>query len=317
MSRAAHWIHRLALLTAGSTTLLVFAGGMVTSTGSGLSVPDWPLSFGTLFPAMRGGVFYEHGHRLIAGAVAVLTLLLALAVWRRDPRRPIRVLAALALCMVLLQALLGGLTVLLLLPTAVSVAHAGVANLFFLLTVALAVQTRPRRAVSRSAVVPRVLGPGWIAMTVAVYIQILLGAVMRHSGAGLAIPDFPLAFGRLLPPLATWPVTIHFAHRLGAVLVLVLAGALLARTLAATHRSPALVQPAIVLSGLLPLQILLAAFTIWSRKAPLVTSLHVVVGTVILGVAFWGTLRAYRAAPARGQGWLANSHRAAVQGGAA
>jgi cytochrome c oxidase assembly protein subunit 15 len=317
VSRAAPWIHRLALLTAGSTTLLVFAGGMVTSTGSGLSVPDWPLSFGTLFPAMRGGVFYEHGHRLIAGAVAILTFLLALAVWRREARRSVRVLAALAACLVLIQALLGGLTVLLLLPTAVSVAHAGVANLFFLLTVALAVQTRPRPPVSLSQAVSGGATPGWIALTVVIYLQILLGAVMRHSGAGLAIPDFPLAFGSLVPPLTTWPVIIHFAHRLGAVLVLVMAGVLLARTLAAAQSLPALVQPAIVLSGLLPLQILLAAFTIWSRKAPLITSLHVVVGTVILGVAFWGTLRACRLAPARGKAEPAGPGRTAVQGGPA
>ncbi len=202
-------LHAHALLTAGATAFLVFAGGMVTSTGSGLAVPDWPLSYGTLFPPMVGGVFYEHGHRMVAGAVALLTALLALMAWRWEPRRWVRRLALGALALVLLQAVLGGLTVIYLLPVGISVAHAGVANLFFCLTVTLAVVTSPRFRRPPAPAAAGATGGVWVALAALVYAQILLGALMRHTGAGLAIPDFPLALGRILPPLDSWPVAIH------------------------------------------------------------------------------------------------------------
>jgi cytochrome c oxidase assembly protein subunit 15 len=298
MSRSTRGVHRLAVLTTVATAFLIFAGGMVTSTGSGLAVPDWPLSFGTLFPPMVGGVFYEHGHRMVAGVVALLTAVLALAAWRRDPRRRVRWLAVAAVILVVVQALLGGLTVLLLLPVAVSVTHAGVANVFFVMTLTLAFLTRPDvvdpTPPPAGMYSPGDLRTGWIALTLAVYGQILLGAVMRHSGAGLAIPDFPLAFGRLLPPLDSWPVAIHFAHRAGALLVVVLSVMVLPRTLARAQSCPRVGQPAVALTGLIPLQVFLGALTIWSQKAPLIASLHVVVGTIGLGAAFWTTLEIVR-----------------------
>src|SRR3989338_3837872 len=117
----------------GATLFLIFVGGLVTSTGSGLSVPDWPLSYGTLFPPMVGGIRFEHTHRLIAGFVGLLTL--ALAVWssRREPRRSLRRLGWIALAAVVAQAVLGGITVLQQLPLPVSVAHACLGQLFFCL----------------------------------------------------------------------------------------------------------------------------------------------------------------------------------------
>jgi cytochrome c oxidase assembly protein subunit 15 len=140
------WLHRYANLVAAATLLLIAAGGMVTSTGSGLAVPDWPNTYGWFmfsFPMEKwvGGIFYEHGHRLIASAVGFLTIVLAVWVWRVDPRRWVRWLAVGALGAVVLQGLLGGLTVLLLLPAPVSIGHAGLAQLFFCLTVSLSVFT--------------------------------------------------------------------------------------------------------------------------------------------------------------------------------
>ncbi|MGH7896777.1 MAG: COX15/CtaA family protein, partial [Candidatus Binatia bacterium] len=119
------WRNHFAKVTVAATFGLVFAGGLVTSTGSALSVPDWPLSFGQMFPPMVGGVRFEHGHRMIAGTVGMLMLVLAIWTWREEPRSSVRRLAAAALAAVVVQALLGGITVLYLLPTAVSVAHAG------------------------------------------------------------------------------------------------------------------------------------------------------------------------------------------------
>ena len=124
--------------------------------------------------------------------------------------------ASAALGAVILQGLLGGLTVLLLLPAPVSIGHAGLAQLFFCLTLSLALFTSPGwRGVRRTRWTIRRCGALAAATTALVYVQILLGATMRHTGAGLAIPDFPLAFGHVIPPVWSPPIAIHFAHRVG------------------------------------------------------------------------------------------------------
>src|SRR5204863_7030538 len=130
-------IHRLAVVTAGATLMLLFVGGLVTSTGSALAVPDWPLSFGQVFPPMAGGVLFEHGHRLVATLVGCLTLVLALWIAIAEPRPAVRASGLVALFAVVLQGVLGGVTVLYRLPLAVSVTHACLAQTFFCLTVAL------------------------------------------------------------------------------------------------------------------------------------------------------------------------------------
>ena len=136
--RQNHGLRRYSRVVAGCTLLLIFAGGLVTSTGSGLAVPDWPLSYGQLMPRMVGGILYEHGHRMIAGAVALMMAALCFWTWRVEPRRWVRNLAFIAMGSVLAQALLGGLTVIFLLPPAISSAHAGLAEIFLCLTVTLA-----------------------------------------------------------------------------------------------------------------------------------------------------------------------------------
>jgi heme A synthase len=195
------WLHRYAKLVAACTVLLIAAGGMVTSTGSGLAVPDWPNTYGWFmfsFPFEKwvGGIFYEHGHRLIASTVGFLTIILALWTWIAEPRRWVRWLGVTALGAVILQGLLGGLTVLLLLPPAVSIGHAGLAQLFFCITVSLAIFTSPTWKTITNAVVDPMLQRVVLTTTILVYCQILIGATMRHTAAGLAIPDFPLMFGR-------------------------------------------------------------------------------------------------------------------------
>src|SRR6266446_4566863 len=142
-------LHRFATFVAGCTVLLVLAGSLVTSTGSGLSVPDWPTSYGWslfTFPPSKwvGGILYEHGHRLIASTVGFLTIVLAAWLWVQDPRRWMRWLGVTALGTVIAQGVLGGLTVLFFLPAPVSTAHAGLAEIFFCITVAIAVFTSPQ-----------------------------------------------------------------------------------------------------------------------------------------------------------------------------
>jgi heme a synthase len=135
------WLHRFAQFTAFSTFLLVIAGGLVTSTGSGLAVPDWPLSYGQLMPPMVGGIFYEHSHRMVATFVGMLTVGLAIWLWKAEGRRWVRLLGLAAVAAVIIQGVLGGLTVLFLLPTWISLLHGTLAQSFFALTVFLALVT--------------------------------------------------------------------------------------------------------------------------------------------------------------------------------
>lgn len=290
-------LHRYARLLAGATFVLIFAGGLVTSTGSALAVPDWPLSFGKFFPKMQGGVLYEHGHRMIAGTVALLTLGLAIWAWRTEKRRLVRFLALGAFVLVIVQAVLGGLTVLLRLPLAIAVSHAATAQAFFCLTIALALFTNPAwlelSAVASAGERPRL--PELAAVTTfVIYCQILIGAVMRHMGAGLAIPDFPLAFGKLVPSLESLPEQINYAHRVGALVVTVFVCWTAIQTLRFYGEYPLLRRPAIGMLALLVLQIGLGAATILSTRAVLPTTAHVAVGAALLATTLGLTLRAYR-----------------------
>jgi heme a synthase len=286
-------LHRFAVLTASATFALLFIGGLVTSTGSGLAVPDWPLSFGQVFPRMQGGVLFEHGHRLAAALVGCLTVVLALWTVVGEPRPRVRALGLLALLAVILQGVLGGVTVLYKLPLAVSVTHACLAQAFFCLTVALAAVTGRAWDAPRPQVAPPALARLAGVTTALVFAQLVLGALMRHMGAGLAIPDFPLAFGRIVPPLATPLIAVHFAHRVGAIVVtatvLVTLSAVLRRS-----ADPWLRRPALLAAGLVVVQVSLGATVIWSRRAVLPTTTHLVVGAALLATCLVLALRAVR-----------------------
>jgi cytochrome c oxidase assembly protein subunit 15 len=290
-------LHRFAVLTAGATFVLLFVGGLVTSTGSGLAVPDWPLAFGQFFPAMVGGVLFEHGHRLAASAVGLLTVVLAAWTVVRDPRPVVRLLGLSALAAVILQGVLGGITVLYKLPLAVSVTHACLAQAFFCLTITLAVLTGPTWTSGRTVGAdtgrpPLALLAG--ATVALVFGQVLLGALTRHMKAGLAIPDFPLAFGRLVPPLVTPHITVHFAHRVGALLVAAAVATLLVRVERRHGDVPVLRRPIRLAAALVVLQILLGGLTIWTARAVVPTTLHLVAGAAILGSSLVLALRAHR-----------------------
>lgn len=301
-------VHRFAILTAVATFLLIVAGGLVTSTGSGLAVPDWPLSYGMLFPPMVGGIFYEHGHRMIAGLVGILTVGLAAWLGFREPRRWVRRLGYLAVAAIFAQAILGGVTVLWFLPTPVSVGHAGLAMAFFALTVTLAVVTSPgwkgvdgRRPLEGAWPLPRLA----LLATVAAYLQALLGAAVRHTGSGLACPDFPLCGGRLLPPAPDTGVVLQLAHRGGAIVVAVLVAWTLARVLRRHRSVPALALPAALAAILVAGQIVLGAAAVWTELAVTPTTAHVAGGALTLVALVTLTLSAYRRYTCPGSAWSA------------
>jgi cytochrome c oxidase assembly protein subunit 15 len=273
-------LHRLAQVTAGFAFFVLFAGGMVTSTGSGLSVPDWPLSFHRFFPPMTGGVLFEHGHRMVAGTVALLIWALTFRVFREEHRRWVKAVAAVASLGVVLQAVLGGLTVLLKLPAEVSIAHACLGQTVFCLVVALAQATSPWYVAAASSNEPP--GPWrWGAIAFAtLFVQLVLGAVVRHTG--FWIP----------------------AHMVWALVVLGGVGHAIKAGFSKRDPRPELSGPSTLLAALLPTQIGLGAFAYMIRhsdsiplgfhaSAAFVTA-HLAVGALLLGTCVVWTLRARR-----------------------
>jgi heme a synthase len=311
---------------ASCTFFLIIAGGLVTSTDSGLSVPDWPLSYGKLMPPMVGGIFYEHGHRMVASFVGFLTVILVFLIFRKEKRSWLRKLTLVALLAVVLQGILGGLTVLFLLPTWISVSHATLAQTFFCITSAVALFQSSWWQATELPILPQMSGNSLFKFGLftigAVYLQLIFGALMRHSGAGLAVPDFPLAYGQLLPslsqdslgqynielilrnirlaadgPITASQITIHLTHRYWAIITGLMVLTYAFRVYRLSDTIPSLRIGALVLTLLIPLQITLGAFTVLSRKAVDITTIHVATGAFLLMSTVLTTLMIYRVLP--------------------
>jgi cytochrome c oxidase assembly protein subunit 15 len=248
------------------------------------------------FPPSKwvGGIFYEHGHRLIASTVGFLTILLAGWLWRAESRRWMKWLGVTALGAVVLQGLLGGLTVLYFLPPSVSTAHAGLAEIFFCLTIAIALFTSPSWTRGDDVVDDGVLRRVATATTGIIYLQILVGATMRHTDAGLAIPDFPLMFGGLVPDHWDAKIAVHFAHRVGALVVSLAIVATSAHVWYHHRGRTRLTRPAVLLVVLVLTQVTLGAVTVLSRLHEVINSLHVVCGASVLATSLIVTLRSWR-----------------------
>lgn len=295
-----NFLHRYSFFLSICTVLLLCAGALVTSTGSGLAVPDWPLSYGRFFPPMVGGILFEHGHRLVAGAVAVLTLLQAILYFKLETRRSVRVVAYLALFAVILQALLGGLTVILRLPPQVSIAHACLAQIFFCLVVTLTLTTsRPWHEAKREEKILSSedgvsLSRLSIVVCIAFFIQLLLGATMRHLGAGLAIPDFPSVFGGIVPESWNSKIAIHYAHRIGAGMVITLSGFMAFQVYKRFSHALELVALSGGVIALLAFQFMLGAMVVWLKKPVPVTMLHLATGAICLGLSVALALQIFR-----------------------
>jgi len=285
-------LHRFTLLVTGATFVLIVAGALVTSHDAGLATSDWPLSNGQFFPRMVGNLFWEHGHRLIATTVGLLTIALNVYLYKREPRRWVRRLGLVALAAVIAQGLLGGLTVKLLLPLWVSSAHATLAQLFFCTIVSLSVFTSPGWNASRPAVEERrtpslrYLSAGVCLIILA---QLVLGATLRHS--------------------ATWdqhlPTSLLLAHVAGALLVTVVLAGIGFMTLQRHGDQPYLRRPVIFAGGLLALQLCLGVAAYVAREMspydpqPLnpmvaITVAHVACGALVFAATIVLTLRTFQ-----------------------
>jgi cytochrome c oxidase assembly protein subunit 15 len=302
------FLHRFAWCTAAATLLLICSGGMVTSKGVGLAVPDWPTTFGYnmfFFPISKwvGGILFEHTHRLIASVIGFLTIILAIWLWRSQAESWIKTLGWASLGAVVLQGILGGLRVTLL-KDQIGIFHACLAQAFLGLLMIIALATSPvwqRLARSGRAATSRSLATFAIVISGLIYGQLALGATMRHQHRDLAITDFPLAYGQIIP--ATDPATIarinlardvlamsdvapdqiwlQMAHRFVAV---VIGLTILAFWFFVRREEPASFALQRLSTFWLVLvigQITLGAWTIWSNKAADIATAHVAVGATI------------------------------------
>jgi heme a synthase len=308
------WLSRFAWLSVVATLFLICSGGMVTSKGVGLAVPDWPTTFGYnmfLFPVSKwiGGVFFEHTHRLIASTVGMLTIILAVWLWFAESRRWVHMLGLVAVGAVILQGILGGLRVTML-KDQIGIFHACLAQAFFALMVIIALVTsrwwsipvaaalRPARRLRTAKRLQRVA----VLTTVLIYIQLALGATMRHQHRDLSITDFPTAYGQWIPDtspaaiatinaardrvgmsdVSAAQIWLQMAHRFGAVLIAV--GVIW--FFLSVHRGKIPPLRGLSTAWLIGVfvQIGLGAWTIWSNKAADVATTHVAVGATMLGL---------------------------------
>ncbi len=303
------WLRRLSKLTVFSTLFLIFAGALVKSHEVGLSVPDWPTTYGKqmfAFPLsdMVGGIFYEHGHRMIATIVGFFTMMQA--IWLGFSNHPdwLKKLGYAALAMVIIQGLFGGITVLFFLPPPVSIMHGILAQTFFIMTILIAYSLSSEWQHRMEAGLELSIRKGAMVMGGAVYIQLILGALMRHTASGLAIPDFPTMGGLWFPtfsstmveninavlfdldidPVSKGQVIIHFMHRLGAVIVTGIIGYFYFKHGSAINEGQLGRSTLLSIIAILMIQFSLGALTVLTVRAPYIASFHVVTGAALLGL---------------------------------
>lgn len=287
-NRNLHWF---AVFVAAVTFCLLIAGALVTSNDAGLSVPDWPTSFGSLYkmPHMTGGIKFEHSHRMVAEFVGLLTIVIAVWTWRTERRGWMKMLGVAALATVIIQGVLGGITVLHFLPPAISSAHAAVAQTFFCIACAIALFTGQRWIEEVPQVEADTHKPSLITLTLltiaVLYVQLVLGAMFRHHG------------------MSWWP------HVLNSVVVSFVITWTAVRALTQYAKIEAVRRPAVLLLSLLIGQLCLgfAAFLTrvsWGKDAvqpelPMIvtTVAHVAVGSLVLATAVVLAIQVWRHVP--------------------
>jgi heme A synthase len=275
-------LSRYTLAVVFLTFVLVLMGGVVHSTGSSLACPDWPLCYGSAMPEMVGKVAVEHSHRLVATTIGFLTIVLVVLLWRRrrDYPRLVR-LAGLALLLVVVQGVLGGLTVIFKLPTEISTAHLTMSQLFLATLVVIALRARRLEGGPPATVISSGLRMLLAVTAIDTFLQLVLGALTRHTGGALACVDVPLCKGQLFPDGAHWVVMLHMTHRLNAVILGVVATAT-AIGFARAALPSSLKALAIALPILVAGQIALGILAILTFL-----HLHVVTGHLALAALLW------------------------------
>ncbi|MEO8204707.1 MAG: COX15/CtaA family protein [Chthoniobacterales bacterium] len=316
---AVHWYCGIVLL---ATAALLLLGGLVTSKEAGMAVPDWPTSYGYnmfLFPISRwvGGVFYEHVHRLVASTVGMLTVILTIWLLIVEPRRWVKILGGIATFAVIFQGVLGGIRVTLI-KNEIGIFHGMLAQSFFLLIGILFVVTSASFIQGKWAdfSFDRSLKKWALAATIVIFLQLTIGATMRHEHAGLSIPDFPLAYGKWWPPMDAASIAqinqerlshsemptdalqigLQMLHRLNALLATALVGIFTVLAFRPNAAPASIKRWALAWSFLICCQIGLGAWTIWSQKAADIATAHMGIGALLLLLGGILTFRLFCAA---------------------
>ena len=301
-------VRRLSKIIVFLTLSLIFVGALIKSHEVGLSVPDWPTSYGKQmfsfpFSEMVGGIFYEHGHRLFATIVGFFTLLQFIVLSFTDHPLWVKKMSFIALVLVITQGLLGGMTVIFFLPPQISIVHGVLAQIFFVSIIFIAYSLSDSRLNKKKESYPLFIKRGALIITLLVFVQLVLGALVRHTSSGLAIPDFPKMGGMWIPTfsdnmvnninvelfdknldmVSKWQVVIHFLHRLGAFIITLALTFIIYKFRNMLEKNTIESKILILLSVLLLIQIILGATTVITEKLPFVASFHVVTGAALLG----------------------------------
>lgn len=317
MTKNEKLVNRFAIILSFLTIVLISIGSLVTSTNSGLAVPDWPNTYGEnmfLFPPSKwiGGIFYEHFHRLVASAIGFLTIILTILLYKFEKQKFVKKLGITALALVILQGVLGGLTVLFLLPQAISVFHATIAQTFLSVLILISFFTsnyyKSNQLTIKKNNENRLLKLSFFSFG-AVYLQLIFGAIMRHYKSGLASIDWPLMYGKIFPNIDEQSVLIynqtlieknaklfsdnfltrdqlifHFIHRTWAFVVVILILTMIYNILKNKNLSSSIKKFSLTLNYIIFLQFILGILTVFTFKNFIIASLHVTFGAVTLSL---------------------------------